>query len=247
MRKSMVILFVLFIAVFSVFAQEQIGTRLKYEVLGTAYSYAFDYNFRITDVYATNWQYSFSFKRSVGNIFDIYVKAGSQKLNTAELYSDDFQNIIIKYITSTATEGGGNAEWSIYASTIANKIAGLIKSGNPDKGHSPNPQPTSYSGRMTGSQIYNIWLDIGNITASNDVINSSYRYYLNGKWGDPIELTGNIINGTLTLYEKEQNNRNINRAIFIFTNFNVNSYSIAGIWQDLRDLNNRYDVQLSKQ
>ena len=246
MKKFRVILFVLFVAVSSVFAQEQIGNRLKYEVLGPSYNGS-DYCFRIMDVYATEWVYVFSFDKSVNTIFDIYVYSRRQKISTAELYSDDFQNVIIQYITSTAKEGGGNAEWIQYASTIANKMAGHIKSRNPYNG--TPPPSTSYSGRMSGSQTLDIRLVIGNITASNDVINSSYRYYSNGKWGDPIELTGNITNGTLTLYEKEQNNRNVNRAIFIFSNFNINSYSIAGIWQDLRDgySNHRYDVQLSKQ
>jgi hypothetical protein len=152
MKKFMVILFVLFITVFSVFAQEQIGTRLKYEVLSpNHYINHYDYNFRITDVYATDWVYSFSFRRSVNTIFDIYY-GDYKKNNTAELYSDDFQNIIIQYITSTARDANGNAEWIQYASTIANKMAVYIKARNPDtRKTSEIPQhkiSTSYSGRM---------------------------------------------------------------------------------------------------
>jgi hypothetical protein len=135
---------------------------------------------------------------------------------------------------------------------------------SPSRNPSPNPrtnpppqQPLSYLGEMYrhGSQTFYIWLVIGRITASGEVADSYCQYYddENRRWRSQIVLTGYLVNGTLTLFEREPgtNNRR-NRAVMIFPNFNTGNNNLAGVWQDLLwqdsrgDFLNRYEIKAAK-
>jgi len=103
-----------------------------------------------------------------------------------------------------------------------------------------------YHGTISANlQIFDIFLIIGQINRYNNVINSYYMCYKDGVYIGPIELTGQLINNTLTLYEREQDCRNL--AFMQFNDFDKSINNITGIWQDLRDDRYafRYKVNLS--
>jgi hypothetical protein len=116
-----------------------------------------------------------------------------------------------------------------------NNTVTYTKSSNLDRN-----QLLVYSGSMTGTQTLNIKLVIG------DLNNIYYMYIRNGNYGDPIRLRGILENGVLLLIEVDENYSD--RASMRFQNFNPNSNTIIGIWQDLRSgrTGNKYDLRLSK-
>jgi hypothetical protein len=97
-----------------------------------------------------------------------------------------------------------------------------------------------YFGSMTGTQILNIKLVVG------DFYNAYYMYYRNGTYGEPIKIWGKIENNILILYEEDFDFND--RAVFTFPNFDPNANFLHGIWQDLRPGHtiNKYDLNLSK-
>jgi hypothetical protein len=97
-----------------------------------------------------------------------------------------------------------------------------------------------YSGSMSGAQTLNIKLVIG------DLYNIYYMYIRNGNYGDPIHLTGKLENAVLLLTEIDEHYND--RAYMRFQNFNPNTSTITGVWQDLRSgrTANKYDLRLSK-
>jgi hypothetical protein len=128
MKKLLMAIFVSLFIVVSVFPQELIGSRLKYEITGTGNNYC---RIRITDVFAGNdnynlTYYNFKIEKNVSDIYDIYADRG--KIGTANLFSDDFPDIIAKYILKTCVEFRHTSEWERLAYTIGNKISQYVKS-----------------------------------------------------------------------------------------------------------------------
>jgi len=98
----------------------------------------------------------------------------------------------------------------------------------------------------TDVQTFDIFIIIGQINRYNNVINSYYICYKDGAYFEPIKLTGQLINNTLTLYEREQDYYR-NLAFMQFYDFDKSTNDITGVWQDLRDDRSafKYKVNLS--
>jgi hypothetical protein len=119
-------------------SNELFGSRLKYEIK-TDYSYC---RFRITDVFAINdnynlVEYRFHIEKNVGDIYDIrshvyeYLESWeysyTNHIGTANVYSNDFSDIIVKDILKNCAKYRHTSEWSTYSKIIADEISSYVK------------------------------------------------------------------------------------------------------------------------
>ncbi|MDR2500044.1 MAG: hypothetical protein LBD37_03050 [Treponema sp.] len=126
MKKTLFSLSLIMIASAACFSRELIGSRLKYEIRGGSER---RFVAEIGDVYEDGWGYQFSIQHNVADIYDIFATSiyFHRKIGAADLYSQDFPEVISRYIIRTSQEGNHSPEWRQYASAIAARITQYVK------------------------------------------------------------------------------------------------------------------------
>ena len=111
MKKLLLILIFINLTL-SVFSQEQIGDRLRYEVRSG--------QIWITDVFDNDKTIIFYFGRAINN--NIYIYFNHSRVGTINIYTRNFKPFITQHITSWSASNGGHAEWRQYVSQITDRI-----------------------------------------------------------------------------------------------------------------------------
>jgi hypothetical protein len=107
-------------------AKEQlIGKKFKYTP--RQYGGRKDFNFEITNVYTKYFQV-FYIENNIGSVFNINAnvpRKGLKRLGTADVYSEEFINILARCIRSDGN--GDDVEWVNYCNMLANMIVRYIR------------------------------------------------------------------------------------------------------------------------
>ena len=247
LRKPFLAVFLIGISM-SVFSQEQLGSRLRYDFGGTIYGSV--HQFSITDVYDGK-VVTFFIKKEMNDVFSIdYVDLHYRNLlaypkkiliGTAELHSTGFIRIIDDHINTLAETHIINLDWENYTAEIARKISDYFNVFYPN----PVQIAAIYSGTIKKDDfhILQVMLVIDSIDASNNILNSYFMYFENNCFGSPIRLSGTLTDNTLKLENRDK--IHAAQVSMVFENFNVSDRKIDGIWKDSAD-NKEYKFELTK-
>jgi len=153
--KKLLLVLLFFSLSFSVFSQEQIGDRLRYEVRSG--------QIWITDVYDKK-SINIRFQQAINYTFYIYNYY--DQIGTANIHSNEFTLFITQFITSWSLRNGGDNEWRQNAALIANKITSYIREQYPPpNGRQPSdPQPPTGIQLIRNFQPGMYYVQIGSYT-----------------------------------------------------------------------------------